>query len=615
MGIWEILGIEPTMDKRKIKRAYAERTRTVHPEEKPEEFRVLYEAYQRAMKLAEVPKAGRPYRMETAGVTRQKKPEEQETAQPERAERAERAEAKKPEEARPEEQKRACSDSLERMEAKKPETAQPDREEMHSYFEAIKSEQEEKIAFFREKWKMIGFENWKSEVKEWWKNYLKTEDFREIQWHPQLLGFLTEELEKPVQYEYEIRLFLWEAYGFQEKGTVCNGDLQKLRKALREQENRQLEARRLARDKKEKKFYNRMFLIALGLGCFFWGGTAILVKNMENDNRGSRQDAVESCAENIPEGPEEERDLVKAYMEERYPGTEFSEPVWVEERTVSGDVYEMHSLSHPDITFEAMLLYDLADSAVRGIKEEYGQLLTERYAKEYGLECFWLYRPENEWPDLPGEYTGVSVLCYQDAEKLDEFCDTVIRMFREQEELQNLAAVGICKANVCYPDLLVGGGSSEYDLGDGQFYRPWEMESGRMQEMIREGCQKYMVYFEPWGLPLEQCLKWRAEYEEKGGEISRDSDSSFSVTLSAEGGEPCEIYIPVYVCDVYDGPESECAWMILAGDAYYYLLSEGVTVEARKGEHGFWAEKDGEVFELGRSAKENIEWIDEFIPH
>lgn len=578
MGIWEILGIEPTMDKRKIKRAYAERTRTVHPEEKPEEFRVLYEAYQRAMKLAEVPKAGRPYRMETAGITRQKKPEE----------------------------------------------ARPGGEELRSYFETIKNGQERKIAFFREKWKRIGVEYWKPEVKRWWKIYLRSEDFRDIQWNPQLLAFLAEEAEKSLQYEYEIRLFLWEAYGFRGKDSACKGDLQKLRMALYpayerryiEPEKRRLEEERRARRQKERKFYNRMFFIALGLGCFFWGGTAILVNNMENDNRGSGQDDTGSYAENIPEEPEEERNLVKTYMEERYRGTEFSEPVWVEERITSGDVYEMHSLSHPDITFEAMLLYNHADSTVRCIKEEYGHLLTEYYAKEYGLECSWVYRPENEWPDLPEEYIGVSVLCYQDAEKLDEFCDTVIRMFREQEELQNLAAVAICKENVCYPDLLVGGGSSEYDLGDGQFYQPWKMESDRMQEMIREGYQKYMVYFEPWGLPLEQCLKWRAEYEEKGGEISRESNSSFSVTLSAEGGESCEIYIPVYVCYMYEGPECECVWMILAGDAYYYLLSEGVTVGAREGEHGFWAEKGGKTFELGRrSPKVDIEWIDKFIPH
>lgn len=591
MGIWEILGIEPTADKRKIKRAYAERARTVHPEEKPEEFRVLYEAYQRAMELAQLSGAGRPYGLGTVGITH---PEEQEITQP---------------------------DSLERAENEKSEIAQPDREELLSYFKTIKSEQEKKIAFFREKWKRIGVEYWKPEVKEWWKNYLKSEDFRDIQWNPQLLGFLAEEAEKQLQYEYEIRLFLWEAYGFQEKDSACIGDLQKLRRALYpayerkyiEPEKRRLDEQRQARKQKERKFYNRMFIIALGLGCFFWGGTAILVRNMEINDHGGEQEDVGSYAENIPEEPEEERDLVKAYMEERYPGTEFSEPVWVEESIISGDVYEMHALSHPDITFEAVLLYDLADSTVRGIKEEYGHLLTEHYAQEYGLECFWLYRPENEWPDLPKEYMGVSILCYQDTETLGEFCDTVIRMFREQEELQDLAAVGICKANACYPDLLVGGGSSEYDLGDGQFYRPWEMESAQMQERIREGYQKYMVYFEPWGLPLDQCLKWRAEYEGRGGKISGESKSSFSVTLSAEGGELCEIYIPVYMCDVYDGREYECAWMILSGDAYYYLLSEGVTVGAQEGEHGFWAEKDGKFFELGRSSKENIERIDGLI--
>ena len=29
----------------------------------------------------------------------------------------------------------------------------------------------------------------------------------------------------------------------------------------------------------------------------------------------------------------------------------------------------------------------------------------------------------------------INVLCYEDPDELDEFCDTVIRMFREQEEL------------------------------------------------------------------------------------------------------------------------------------------------------------------------------------
>lgn len=47
--IWEVLGIEPTSDKKIIKRAYAKKVKTCHPEEHPEEFKLLYDAYQAAL--------------------------------------------------------------------------------------------------------------------------------------------------------------------------------------------------------------------------------------------------------------------------------------------------------------------------------------------------------------------------------------------------------------------------------------------------------------------------------------------------------------------------------------------------------------------------------------
>ena len=49
MDIWNTLGIEPTTDKKAIKKAYAAKARIIHPEEKPDEFRLLYEAYQLAL--------------------------------------------------------------------------------------------------------------------------------------------------------------------------------------------------------------------------------------------------------------------------------------------------------------------------------------------------------------------------------------------------------------------------------------------------------------------------------------------------------------------------------------------------------------------------------------
>lgn len=53
MEIWEILGLEPTEDISAIKRAYAQKTKTCHPEENPEGFLELRKAYQAAISYAE----------------------------------------------------------------------------------------------------------------------------------------------------------------------------------------------------------------------------------------------------------------------------------------------------------------------------------------------------------------------------------------------------------------------------------------------------------------------------------------------------------------------------------------------------------------------------------
>ena len=52
MNCWDILGIKPTDNLKDIKRAYAAKSREVHPEEHPEEFKALHEAYEMAMAFA-----------------------------------------------------------------------------------------------------------------------------------------------------------------------------------------------------------------------------------------------------------------------------------------------------------------------------------------------------------------------------------------------------------------------------------------------------------------------------------------------------------------------------------------------------------------------------------
>lgn len=58
MNCFTVLGIEPTTEKKKIKRAYAAMSREFHPEEHPEEFQRIHDAYEEALMWAERQQAG-----------------------------------------------------------------------------------------------------------------------------------------------------------------------------------------------------------------------------------------------------------------------------------------------------------------------------------------------------------------------------------------------------------------------------------------------------------------------------------------------------------------------------------------------------------------------------
>ena len=49
MNAWKVLGIEPTSDKKEIKKAYARLLKQYHPEENPEEFKQIQAAFQQCL--------------------------------------------------------------------------------------------------------------------------------------------------------------------------------------------------------------------------------------------------------------------------------------------------------------------------------------------------------------------------------------------------------------------------------------------------------------------------------------------------------------------------------------------------------------------------------------
>jgi hypothetical protein len=54
MNCWEILGINATVDVKIIKKAYAEKLKTCHPEDNPEAFIHLRRAYEEALRQTKV---------------------------------------------------------------------------------------------------------------------------------------------------------------------------------------------------------------------------------------------------------------------------------------------------------------------------------------------------------------------------------------------------------------------------------------------------------------------------------------------------------------------------------------------------------------------------------
>ena len=89
--MWEILGIEPTTDIREIKRAYARLAKQYNPEEHPEEFKRIFDAYKSASALARSVNERRsdPIVTITAAAPEVK---EQEQLQPEQHEQSEQTE-------------------------------------------------------------------------------------------------------------------------------------------------------------------------------------------------------------------------------------------------------------------------------------------------------------------------------------------------------------------------------------------------------------------------------------------------------------------------------------------------------------------------------------------
>lgn len=591
MGIWEILGISPVRDKRQIKRAYAARAKEIHPEDAPEEFGLLYAAYQAALRYAE-----NPAYEEDGGSGLMPNGEESARSRDAHV-------LQEPEPAETEQGREFDEDVPEREAAKAGQDEAPDgikqeEDELGAYFDRQAEEREKKIAFFAKKWKEMKWEYGDPEIRMWWKDYLESEDFRGIQWYPEFLKFLVKEMDIHIPYDRTICLFLWEAYGFadseENKSYIYQEDLGKIRRALYPvyadiQKKKSQELYEKEKQQKVKRNQKRLLYLLLAVAGF-----VCFVRVMEPLL-----------------GRMERRNYVESYMKEKYPEAKFTEPERI--KGEEWEIYKIHSLLHPDFTITVEAGHKSNGISVYRVKEDYGIQLLKYYGEQYGVACGEVYRGFYEWPDDREERVGV--LYYEDMDTLAGFCDTVVKMFREEEELRRLDTVAVCGKGVLYEDVLINGGTERCIYGEAQFYRPWEMEADEMEEMIRKAFMGYMLRFEAWNISDERCPGWRKLYEEIYEGIKEEQDEGILVTWQEEGNG--DIFIPVYGYDLFGRQQSLSTHpyikSVLSGDAFWYLTAVGKNPERAKDGSGFYVDSYGEVLFFGEEPEVKAEDLGIFL--
>lgn len=78
------------------------------------------------------------------------------------------------------------------------------------------------------------------------------------------------------------------------------------------------------------------------------------------------------------------------YMAEHYPETFFSEPERIDKEEDGSIVYALHASAHPELSVTAKVENGYVEGErVYLVKENYGQLLFEYYAAQYGWTAVW----------------------------------------------------------------------------------------------------------------------------------------------------------------------------------------------------------------------------------
>lgn len=584
MNIWKILGIEPTTDKKAIRKAYAAKTKEIHPEEKPEEFKQLHEAYQAALGYAEYV---RQVEQSGGSIT-----SFYNTAESVAEDTGESADGNKKEE--------MAESAEESVEADTAETAredeiseEPGQEDLRAYFEESQEKHGQQAAVFLSHWKAFHGPYHDEEAMEWWKAYLSSEEFQNIRYHAKVLETLADEIDDKCFYGIdEVKMLFWEAYGFRgDEETAYQGDLQRLYRSLYsayegQRQNIQYEQRRTKGDK--------MFRIFVGVAVAALLVICIMIPVTNHRQR------------------ENGRLFLIDYMAKRYPETSFSEPVRQEKDKNGNITYQLYSAAHPEwpVTAKVEIGYVEGKRAYL-VTEDYEQLLFAYYAAQYGLEGCLV--SDTDGTVANPEIIEYAALLYSDIGELDTFCESAVKMFREQEELQSMSEVAVCTESVLFPQILLYGGEPEFPFADKQIYDLRTVEAEELMKELKDAYMCYMFQFESWNITTKQYREWGAAYEKCSAQWENEDGGWHEVYDPDTGERLCRFFIPTY--DRMDGYYSDGKInvpmfdrMITVGNAYFFLHDRGADLTVNEDGSGFSVTFYGNVTDFGREP--SVEFYD-----
>ena len=642
-SIWDILKIEPVKDKKQIKRAYAKAVKTCHPEENPEEFKRLHDAYEKALQYAESSEQYM-FRPDNTIVIREdadtgeiikflkkkiddmasetKEDDEkvnkesseaakfreiyQKASEKEKEEKKENSHftEKEIEEEEEELSKAAKFREIYQKASEKEEKShftekEPDeREKIGGYFAAREQEKTENMErfFHRAQWFQ---QHWnEAQVQEEMTCYLSSSEFATIKEALEVINFLYYGLnDRRNVFCNAIKNAIWEQYGFTFEEALNEDDIHYriYRILLRDQKSRILEAEnkefcaimeecnKIAAIKR-KKFLK--FLMAVGVLFVFVLIGAAGVYFWEK---------VQIKSEH-----EMRNDEILELLQDKYPNITFSALTVIQRKKDKG-TYQVIALADNEYIQNCDVCIDVyvgEDGSIQ-ISDNVGEQCIEEVMKRYRISL----SLENEDSLLVAYYTPNEI------ERMERLCNFLAgNTFKE-------GFLWIDEVLFCYEDASY----TRYFFGGGEGGIPRVMKYAvdsipdkeqLMDEMYYQGLF-YSMHYEPWRIKPEFLDEYAAEYNAEAASFEKEQEElleSASKLLGEWTAEQARELVEL--ADSYGVKllllQDKDDLCITDGDWYRLLVAAGADVERNSTHTGFVLRTGGITILYGAGVSSHV---------